>query len=923
MKNNTLTQESLSTGPRDDAMVQGQLRTLELIATGAPLAETLDTLLRAIESSAPEMLCSVLLLDPDSIHLRHGAGPSLHADYMHAINGSPIGASAGSCGTAVFRRAPVFVGDIASDPLWADYADLALGHGLRACWSTPIVDAQQNVLGSFAIYYREPRTPSAAHQRLIDIATHIASVAICRERDVLAKRVSENRYRRLVESNLIGIIIADLTGCIKEANDVFLTLLGRTRDDVKAGLLWDDITPPKWAAVDRAVVEQLGRSGVASAFEKEYWHKDGHPVPVLVHVALLDAEPVEYVCLVQDLTEAKLATETLTSEIARRHLLLDHAHDGIFVVDERFHVVEANRSFLELLGADGGDTTSLVPWDWDDVYDTEERFRAQWPRLPAENVDFESRIRRRDGSVRNVEFSGSPSPTGEHGGQQMLFICRDVTERKRADRDLRESQARMQLLLRASNLGFWDWDLVTREVFMSPEFVADLGHTDDAAWSPFSTWEGRLHPDDRTLTLAAASDYIEGRRADFDVEFRLRHGNGSWRWVLARADLVRDKSGAPVRMMGCFIDVTDKHNREEERRHVFERITDAFVALDRNWCYTFVNARAGEMLGRDPSSLIGKHIWTEFPEGIGQPFHAVYEQAMRDQRPAMLQEHYPPYDRWFENRVYPSPDGLTIYFHDITDQKRAEAEIRQLNAELEARVLDRTMKLEAANKELEAFSYSVSHDLRAPLRAVTGFAQILARRHRAALNDEGQRYADNIVMAGERMATLIDDLLNYSKLGRRSIRLQPVSLMEVLSQTAANGGDRFHEAGGLLEIAPDLPTVHGDRTLLGQVFGNLIQNALTYHSPGTPPRVRVSWEREGARVLVHVSDDGIGISPDHHKKIFNVFQRLHSDEEFPGTGIGLAIVQKALLLIGGEIGVKSERGVGSVFTVSLPAQATA
>jgi PAS domain S-box-containing protein len=256
---------------------------------------------------------------------------------------------------------------------------------------------------------------------------------------------------------------------------------------------------------------------------------------------------------------------------------------------------------------------------------------------------------------------------------------------------------------------------------------------------------------------------------------------------------------------------------------------------------------------------------------------------------------------------------------DITQRMGTEQRIRELNEELEERVRSRTRQLEVANKELESFSYSVSHDLRAPLRAVSGFAQIVARRHREALNEEGRRYVDNIVTASERMARLIDDLLEYSRLGRKSLRFGTVELAQVLRHVHEDFAPRLAEEGGRLEIAPDLPAVRGEATLLGRLFSNLVDNALTYRRPGEPAQVRVAWRRVGNRVEVDVADLGVGIAPVHHDKIFDVFQRLHSDEEFAGTGIGLAVVKKVADLLDAELGVVSAPGQGSTFTVALPA----
>src|ERR1017187_8397275 len=144
-----------------EELSRSQKQVLEMIASGQPMAATLEALVRMIEAKSPDLLCSILLLDADGLHVRHGAAPSLPAEYIKAVDGMSIGPCAGSCGTAAFRREPVFVADIASDPLWADYKHLALPHGLRACWSTPIFDAQRQVLGTFAVYHRAPRLPDA------------------------------------------------------------------------------------------------------------------------------------------------------------------------------------------------------------------------------------------------------------------------------------------------------------------------------------------------------------------------------------------------------------------------------------------------------------------------------------------------------------------------------------------------------------------------------------------------------------------------------------------------------------------------------------------------------------------------------------------------------------------------------------------
>jgi diguanylate cyclase (GGDEF)-like protein/PAS domain S-box-containing protein len=165
--------------------------------------------------------------------------------------------------------------------------------------------------------------------------------------------------------------------------------------------------------------------------------------------------------------------------------------------------------------------------------------------------------------------------------------------------------------------------------------------------------------------------------APHSLDHRMVRADGTELWVHAEGELIAAKDGMPPRFLGTLVDITQRKHDDEERQQVFERITDAFVALDRDWIYTYVNSKAAQILDRRPEELIGKHIWTEFPEGINQPFHRYYEQAMAEQMPLLLEEYYAPYDRWFENRIYPSPQGLTIYFHDITERVRQQQALMQ------------------------------------------------------------------------------------------------------------------------------------------------------------------------------------------------------------------------------------------------------
>jgi len=248
-------------------------------------------------------------------------------------------------------------------------------------------------------------------------------------------------------------------------------------------------------------------------------------------------------------------------------------------------------------------------------------------------------------------------------------------------------------------------------------------------------------------------------------------------------------------------------------------------------------------------------------------------------------------------------------------QARLFERVRRHAEELEQRVKERTAALEAANKELESFSYSVSHDLRAPLRAVDGYAQMLVEDYGERLDDEGRRLLGTVRASAEQMGRLIDDLLKFSQVGRRALSRNPVDMRSLASEVAAELGSAYPKVRVELGV---LPALAGDRALLRHVWSNLIGNALKYSAQKDAPRVQISGRVEGAESIYTVRDNGAGFDMKYYDKLFNVFQRLHREDEFEGTGVGLAIVQRVVARHGGRIWGESVVGEGSSFHFALP-----
>jgi diguanylate cyclase (GGDEF)-like protein/PAS domain S-box-containing protein len=254
-----------------------------------------------------------------------------------------------------------------------------------------------------------------------------------------------------------------------------------------------------------------------------------------------------------------------------------------------------------------------------------------------------------------------------------ILLDRAGRQRKQAQRLTEQTAQRLALATEAAAIGIWDWDLARDQWSATPTYFTLLGDVIVSRYADLGAWLERVHPDDRTHVDTTFKAVIAGEVNEFHYEARFRHANGHYRWmdVTGRA-LHHDTGGKATRLLGARTDITERKEAQEARRQVLERVTDAFVAMDRDWVYTFVNEKAAAMLGKNIQGLVGKKMWDVCPELIGLPLHQACMKAMADQQPVHVEAFYAPDHRWFENHVYPSLEGVTLYFQDISPRKRAE-----------------------------------------------------------------------------------------------------------------------------------------------------------------------------------------------------------------------------------------------------------
>ena len=612
-----------------------------------------------------------------------------------------------------------------------------------------------------------------------------------------------------------------------------------------------------------------------------------------------------------DVSERKAAEEALLRSDERLRLLTRATNDVIWDWDLQTGSLWWNESFSTTFGYAPHEVEGNAA-SWAQHVHPDDRPHVQAGLAAALGSDAttwsdEYRFRRKDGAYAIVLDRGFILRDEKGRAFRIVGSMMDVTARRRAESELRESEARYRFLADAVPEQVWTAMPDGRLDYANRRMTEYLGETAERVVG--NGWQAMVHPDDRPGVALRWSRSVETGEA-YEAEFRLRRADGAWRWHIGRALPLRDARGNVLKWFGANADIEDLKRLTAEleyQRDLTQTITDnaasALFLMDAEGRAVFMNRAATRMTGyASVEEMEGKRLHDAI-----HPLRPLWDQrdvfARKDGTPFPVEYNVAPLGREGHH-------GAVVEVRDITESMRAEQELKTRAEEL-ARLAE---ALQRTNRELDQFAYITSHDLKAPLRGISNLSRWIEEDVGDRLTDEARGHLELMRGRVMRMESLIDAILAYSRAGRVKGKPEKVDVGALLRETIdlASPPPEFR-----VEAATDLPTLVADRTRLQQVFLNLISNAVKHHGR-KDGRVTVTWEDAGPMVRFAVSDDGPGIDPRFHDRIFLIFQTLQPRDKVEGTGIGLALVKKIVESHGGTIQVESEEGKGATFRFTWP-----
>jgi PAS domain S-box-containing protein len=760
----------------------------------------------------------------------------------------------------------------------------------------------------------------------------------------LRAQLDEGAVSRLTDSLLDGYALFDPAAVVLDVNPALCAMTGFTAEE----LVGTAPPHPCWPAeeLDRFMAAMADVvTGRSRPVELHLLRKDDARIPVLATPSVLrgdDGEVVSVSLLFRDQTDRLAAERALRESEERYRLLLQNANDAVYVheVTERGvgRFVEVNDRACKMLGYSREEFLAM------DVgrIDTPEQ-HARTPAivealLRTGSSLFETEHVARDGRRIPVEVS---TRAFELQGRTVIFsVVRDISERVAAETALREARRLLDETQEISRLGGWEYDVAAGRFTWTEELYrlhgVDLDHDVDDLRSNI----GFYAPEDQAVVDAAFAGILEtGVPYDLELQFRPAGADRPiWVRTTARAEM---RDGRVVRVVGNLTDIDERKQADEalaaerERAQTYLDIAGVMiVAIGSDGVVTVANRKACQVLGRDEAGVVGQDWFRlAIPGEVSAAVREVFDGLMSGEgEPRDFYENevvtatgVRRLIAWHNALLHDADGAVTGTLssgEDVTERRRAEAEITRLNEELQRRVASRTEQLEASTRELEALAYSVAHDVRAPLRAIDGFSAVVLEDEAATMSDGSRESLQRVRAAAQTLARLLDELSGLSRVARRELTREAVDLTALAGavgdELAAENPSRVVH----LTVAPGL-AAFADPELARVLVRELLGNAWKFTAPHETARIEVgAVESDGERAFF-VRDDGVGFDMHYAEHLFGAFQRMHALGEFEGDGIGLATVQRLVRRHGGRCWAEAEVEKGATVFFTLPEPAAA